>query len=78
MNDVTTRGNVSFVLNGVKHTRADVYYVPELKTNLLSMGQLQEKGLTIVIKEGVCKIYHPARGLIMETKMTTNRMFKVC
>ena len=38
--NVTTRSNVQFVLNGVKHTITDVYYVPEMKTNLLSMGQL--------------------------------------
>lgn len=55
--NVTARGNVKLMLNGVRHTITDVYYVPELKNNLLSIGQLQEKGLAIVIKEGVYKIY---------------------
>ncbi|KAM1393925.1 hypothetical protein ACFX2F_030029 [Malus domestica] len=52
-----------------------VFYVPALKNNLLSIGQLQEKGLAILIKHGRCKIYHPERGLIMETIMAANRMF---
>ena len=39
------------------------------------MGQLQEKGLAILIQHGKCKIYHPDRGLIMEIAMSSNRMF---
>ena len=46
----------------------------ELKNNLLNIGQLQEKGLTILI-QGVCKIYHPLKGLIIQTKMSINKMF---
>jgi len=42
-----------------------VYYVPELKNNLLSIGQLQEKGLTILIQHGKCSVYHLEKGLIM-------------
>ena len=53
----------------------EVYYLPELKNNLLSIGQLQEKNLAILIQHGVCKIYHDTRGLIMQTKMSANRMF---
>ena len=32
------------------HTISNVFYVPDLKTNLLSIGQLQEKGYEISIK----------------------------
>ncbi|KAL0413673.1 UNVERIFIED_CONTAM: Retrovirus-related Pol polyprotein from transposon TNT 1-94 [Sesamum radiatum] len=34
-----------------------------------------ERGLAILIKEGMCKIFHPERGLIIQTNMSTNRMF---
>ncbi|RDY03400.1 hypothetical protein CR513_13018, partial [Mucuna pruriens] len=47
----------------------------ELQKNLLSMGQLQEKGLSILIQSGKCNIYHPSKGLIAHTNMSTNRMF---
>jgi hypothetical protein len=36
----------------------DVFFVPELKNNLLSNGQLQEKGLAVLMQHKKCKIYH--------------------
>ena len=47
----------------------------ELKNNLLSIGQLQEKGLNILFQGKKCKVFHPEKGLIMETKMASNQMF---
>jgi len=73
--DVMRKGSVRLNINGVVHVISHVCYVPELKNNLLSVGQLQEKDLTILIKEGKCKVYHPERGQIMEVKMKENRMF---
>lgn len=55
----------------------NVFYVPDLKNNLLSIGQLQEKGLAILFQHDQCKVYHPEKGLIMETTMASNRMFVV-
>lgn len=37
---VAGKGNVKVRMNGVAHLISDVYYVPELKNNLLSIGQL--------------------------------------
>ncbi|KAB2626152.1 hypothetical protein D8674_017812 [Pyrus ussuriensis x Pyrus communis] len=73
--NVVGKGSVKLFLNGITHIVHEVYYVPELKNNLLSIGQLQERGLTILIQEGVCKIYHPTKGLIIQTEMSRNRMF---
>lgn len=75
--NVFGKGKVKLSLNGITHVVTDVYYIPELKNNLLSLGQLQERGLTILIKSGVCKIYHPAKGLIIQTIMTGNNMFSL-
>jgi hypothetical protein len=72
---VVGKGRVKLLINGIKHVVNDVYYVLELKNNLLSIGQLQERGLAILIKNGVCKIYHPEKGLIIQTRMSANRMF---
>lgn len=73
--EVAGKGIVKLVFNGVKFMVEDVYYVPDLGNNLLSVGQLQEKGLAILIQNGACNIYHPQRGLIVYTHMSTNRMF---
>ena len=72
--NVIRKGSIKQFLNGINHVVHEVYYVPELKNNLLSIGQLQEQGLAILI-QGVCKIYHPLKGLIIQTKMSINRMF---
>ena len=53
----------------------EVNYIPELKSNLISIRQLQEKGMDISIQSGNCNIYHPMRGLIMQTNMSANKMF---
>ncbi|KAI9173690.1 hypothetical protein LWI28_004936 [Acer negundo] len=66
MMDVMGKGSVKLLLNGVNHVVAEVYYIPELRNNLLSIGQLQERGLAILIKEGMCKIFHPEKVVDLE------------
>lgn len=73
--DVLGKGNVRLKVSGFTHVVSEVFFVPELKNNLLSIGQLQEKGLAILIQHGMLKIYHPEKGLIIQTEMSANRMF---
>ena len=61
--------------NGFVETISNVLYVPDLKSNLLSAGQLQEKGYVITIQKGVCEIYDPTRGAIVVVQMSSNRLF---
>ncbi|XP_050240757.1 uncharacterized protein LOC126689560 [Quercus robur] len=56
-------------------TISNVLFVPDLRTNLLSVGQLQERGYEISIKNGVYRIEDEKLGLIAQVNMTTNRMF---
>jgi len=73
---VAGKGTVKLVINEVMHIVTDVFYVPELKNNLLSMGQLLEKGLSIEMKQNRCEVFQ-GETLIFETVMTTNRMFAI-
>lgn len=72
---VLRKGNVRLQLNGFNHVVTQVFYVPDLKNNLLCIGQLQERGLAILIQSQKCKIYHLERGLIIQIEMTANKMF---
>jgi len=72
---VMGRGNIKIEIEEIIQVVTNVFYVPELTNNLLSVGQLLEKGLTILIQDGACRIYHPRRGLIAYIQMTGNRMF---
>ena len=49
-------GNIVFQMsNGGKAMIKDVLYVLGMKCNLLSVGQLVEKGFSVVMKDGVFK-----------------------
>jgi hypothetical protein len=74
---VTGKENIRMFVNGFVQIITNVFYVLGLKNNLLSMGQLVEKGLAILIQQKTCKIYHSERGLIIEITMSSNRMFKL-
>jgi hypothetical protein len=63
--NVIRKGSIKLFLNGINHVVHEVYYVIELKNNLLSIRQLQERGLAILIQGGVFKIYHPIKSLII-------------
>ena len=74
---VMGKGNARMKVNGITQIISEVYYILELKNNLLSMGQLQDKGVTILIQHGKCKVFDPTKGLIIQSKMSTNMMFVV-
>ena len=52
---------VKLTLHGVHCTISNVYWVPQLKNNLLSIEQLHEKRVAVLFKDGVCSIYHPKK-----------------
>ncbi|KAL4554860.1 hypothetical protein LXL04_037467 [Taraxacum kok-saghyz] len=70
-------GAVKIVLQGIKYVISDVYYIPELKNNLLSVGQFQEKGVSVIFDNGVCILRHPQKGKMVESTMRSNRMYIV-
>ncbi|XP_073003520.1 uncharacterized protein [Typha latifolia] len=69
------KGNIRIQVHGITQVITEVFYIPELKINLLSIGQLQEKDLAILVQHGVFNIFNSVRGLIMQTNMSANRMF---
>jgi len=72
---VMGKENIKLQVNGTNQMITDVFYLPELKNNLFSIGQLQERNLAILMQHRDCKIYHHERGLIMSTQMSANQMF---
>jgi len=75
---VKGRGPICFSQkNGRIGTIRDVYYVPDLKTNILSMGQLMEKGYSVIMKDRVLELRDNLRHLITRVEMKQNRMYKL-
>ncbi|KAK2985746.1 hypothetical protein RJ640_005446 [Escallonia rubra] len=54
---------------------SNVYYVPEMKANILSMGQLLEKGYDIHMKDKCLYLRDDRGSLIARVPMSSNRMF---
>ena len=73
---VEGKGDISIhSKDGTNVTIVDVFYVLDLHWNLLSLGQLSEKGHKIVLEDGVCEIKGKNDKIIARVKMTKNRMF---
>jgi len=54
-----------------------VLYVPNMKNNLLSLGQLLEKGYSMQMKDNQLKMFEGNRRLILKTPLSRNRTFKI-
>eukprot|EP00253_Pinus_taeda_P033571 PITA_33571 len=75
---VMGKGEVKiFTKKGERKTIAYVYYVPGMRCNLLSIGQLVQKGYNVFFENDVCTIMNraPSKRCIAEVKMTRNKMF---
>ena len=46
----------------------DVYYIPKLKSNIISLGQLEERGCKIVLEDGYLWGYDRQRMLLMKVR----------
>ncbi|MCI01710.1 retrovirus-related pol polyprotein from transposon tnt 1-94 [Trifolium medium] len=74
---VMGKGNVKLNVEGIIQVIIDVYFLPGLKNNLLSIGQLQQKNVTIIFSNDQCKVYHDHSDLIISTHMSANRMYVI-
>jgi hypothetical protein len=69
-------GSVIFVAEFGEHillTR--VYYIPALRNSIISLGQLNESGLRVEIKDGVMRIWDHHHRLLTKVTKGTNRLY---
>ena len=73
---VKGKGNILIRLkNREDQFISNVYYVPNMKSNILSLGQLLEKGYYILLKDNNLSIRDSRSNLIAKVPMSRNRMF---
>ena len=71
-------GNVAIRrLDGRQAMITNVLYVPGMKSNLISMGQLLEKGFSMKMSNGSLEVYDTTKEMIMKVPLAKNRTFKV-
>ena len=71
MGNVTVQGK-----DGKKAVIEKVLYVPEMKCNLMSVGQLIEKGYSVTMENDTLKLYNSEKKLILQSNLTKNKTFK--
>lgn len=60
--DIKGKGSISFIdWNGETRIMSDVYYIPDLKRNIISLGQATEADCVIRLK-GECLTMHDKMG----------------
>ena len=63
--------------NGESRTLAEVYYIPSLCSNIISLGQLSEEGYRITLSGDLLWVRDDKGELIMKVKRSMNRLYKV-
>ena len=58
--------------NGEHRTLTDVYYIPQLRSSIISIGQLDERGSEVLIKDGVLRIRDREQRLLTKVKRSQN------
>ena len=53
----------------------EVYYIPKLKSNIVSLGQLEEGGCRVVLQNGYCNIYNIEYSLLASAPWVSNRLY---
>jgi len=77
--DIQGIGSIVFQgKNGEQWVLGDVYYIPKLRANLISLGQLTEIGYRVVLDDDEITVSekNPYR-LIMCVQRTANRLYKI-
>ena len=76
--EIEGRGTILFISKGGEHRKlTGVYFIPRLKANLVSLGQLDEADCFIFIKHGLFKICDDRRRLLTQVRRTTNRLYNL-
>lgn len=65
------------IKGGDKKTLEDVYYIPKLWSNIISLGQATESGCDVRMKEDYLTLHDKDGNLITRAKRAKNRLYKV-
>jgi hypothetical protein len=74
--EIEGHGRVEFICkNDERQSFGGVYFIPQLTTNIVSVGQLDEDGYQVIIGGGELVIREPDRKLLARVKRAENRLY---
>nr|GFB11212.1 zinc finger, CCHC-type [Tanacetum cinerariifolium] len=65
------------ILNNEQKIVSDIYYIPNLKSNILSLGQLTEIGCKIIMDGNKLTLYDKNKKLLIKVKRSKNRLYSI-
>jgi hypothetical protein len=69
-------GSIIFAAESGEHRLlTEVYYISALRSSIISLGQLDENGSHVEIKDGVMMIWYRHRRLLAKVTRDTNRLY---
>jgi len=69
-------GSIIFVAKNNEHwLLTGVYYIPTLRNSIISLGQLDENGSRVEIKDGMLHIWDPRHRLLAKVNRGSNRLY---
>ncbi|KAL8100917.1 hypothetical protein AgCh_032970 [Apium graveolens] len=72
------KGSINFKCkNGEERMLHEVYYIPSLYSNIISLGQLSEEGNEVILKGNYLWVYEKKGSLLMKVKRSQNRLYKL-
>lgn len=76
--EIKGKGSVLFKCkNGEERMFHEVYYIPSLCNNILSLGQLSEEGNRVIMHGEYLWVYEKGEKLLMKVKRSCNRLYKI-
>ena len=72
------KGSVAFQCkNGEERVLQEVYFIPNLCNNIISLGQLSEAGNKVILEGDYLWVYEGEGKLLMKVKKSENRLYKI-
>jgi hypothetical protein len=74
--DIEGRGTVLFRCKSGEHQLlADVYFIPQLTANIVSLDQLDKDGHKVLIEKGLLRIWDQRRRLLVKVQRSASRLY---
>lgn len=76
--EIAGKGTVIMICkNGEEIPLRDVYFIPSLRNNIVSLGQLSEDGNRVVLRGEFLWVFDKEECLLMKVKRSSNRLYKI-
>lgn len=76
--DIKGKGTISFIdMNGEPRIIKNVYFIPDLKSNIISLGQATESGCDIRMRGGYLTMHDSEGKLLVKAERSRNRLYKI-